>query len=193
MPIALGRKLKLDIPIVAQFVAERNGAPLARLLEELQESFGCRRRAAQDALAILVSGGWLTRSAAKNDRRQKHYFLTQQGGDDLCSARGRREMRCARWRYSTTSTKARKRRGIEPHLAPEPLLDALTKGKTCRLTPPASHTFKQMRRKDYHGSHSGQVQQNSGLYRVVTRGYPICRTCFPSASIAHSPFPLSFT
>jgi len=75
MPIALGRKLKLDIPIVAQFVAERNGAPLARLLEELQESFGCRRRAAQDALAILVSGGWLTRSAARDTTGRRYRTL----------------------------------------------------------------------------------------------------------------------
>jgi DNA-binding MarR family transcriptional regulator len=113
VPIALSRVVKLDLPEVAAFVYRRDGAPSGQLLEELQQVFGCKRRAAQDALGILVSGGWLERRDDSRDARRKRYFLTSLGKRDLTTISGEREMRYARWRYSTTSTRARRLGGQE--------------------------------------------------------------------------------
>jgi DNA-binding MarR family transcriptional regulator len=116
MPTALSRTVKLDIPAVARFIEIHDGAQSAQLLEGLQQTFGCKRRAAQDALTILVRGGWLERQEDEHDARRKHYVLTQQGRDDLSTVSGHREMRYARRRFSTTSKRARRLPITEPIL-----------------------------------------------------------------------------
>jgi DNA-binding MarR family transcriptional regulator len=136
MNIALGKRVKLDLPLVAQFVCANDGAPSRKLLEDLQARFGCGRRAAQDALSILVRGGWLERRDDQDDARRKEYFVTQRGREALRTLRGEREMRFARWSYSTTSTRARKRRRREPDEAEavtNTLLDALKVGASAGL------------------------------------------------------------
>jgi hypothetical protein len=86
------------------------------LLREMQVTFGCKRRAAQDALHILIEGGWLERRNDETDRRRKRYFVTEQGERDLLIDAGWRAMRLARWKYSSTSTRARKmRRRVPTH------------------------------------------------------------------------------
>lgn len=109
MKIVVRKSVKLDLPLVARFVADRDGMASSELLEEIQSAFGCGRRAAQDALTILVSGGWLDRKSSRLDQRRKHYFITDKGWEELPTWSGEREMRLARWEHSTTSTRARTR------------------------------------------------------------------------------------
>jgi hypothetical protein len=116
MAKALSRTVKLDIPQVLKFVAARDGASSPELLRELQDRFACGHRAAQDALGVLVGGGWLERRNDLNDRRRKRYFVTELGRDDLVTIPGHRAMRYARRSYSTCSTKAE----TEPKSCPQP-------------------------------------------------------------------------
>jgi DNA-binding MarR family transcriptional regulator len=109
MKTVVRKSVKLDVPLVARFVAERNGMASPALLVEIQAAFRCGRRAAQDALTILVRGGWLDRRSSPHDQRRKHYFVTDKGWEDLPTWSGERDMRLARWEHSTTSTRARYR------------------------------------------------------------------------------------
>jgi DNA-binding MarR family transcriptional regulator len=128
--IVVRRSVKLDLPQVAAFVAARDGARSDQLLNQLQRTFGCQRRAAQDALTILVRGGWLERRDDEHDARRKRYLLTQHGHDDLRTAHGQREMRLARWQHSTTSTRARKQRARQPdNLIIKAILEATLEGR----------------------------------------------------------------
>lgn len=110
MKVVVRRGLKLDLPIVLAFVRAFPGVPSSTLLPAMMESFQCSRRAAQDALRILVVGGWLERRDDENDRRRKLYYVTEKGERDVQTWDGWREMRLSRWRYSSTSTRARQRR-----------------------------------------------------------------------------------
>jgi DNA-binding MarR family transcriptional regulator len=110
MKIVTRKSLKLDLPLVLGFVAAYPGVPSSILIPEMQRSFRCKKRAAQDALSILIAGGWLKRCNDERDARRKRYFLTVKGEEGLQTADGWREMRLSRWRHSTTSTRARRRR-----------------------------------------------------------------------------------
>lgn len=114
MKTVVRKSVKLDLPVVALFVTERNGRNSAELLEEIQIAFDCSRRAAQDALTILVRGGWLDRKSSRRDRRRKHYYVTDKGWADLATWSGEREMRLARWTHSTTSSRPRSRPSRRP-------------------------------------------------------------------------------
>jgi DNA-binding MarR family transcriptional regulator len=46
----------------------------------MRQRFECKTRAAQDALAILISVGWLERADDETDRRRKIYVVTEKGG-----------------------------------------------------------------------------------------------------------------
>jgi DNA-binding MarR family transcriptional regulator len=109
MKIVVRKSLRLDLPVVLDFVAVCPGVASAILLPEMQRRFGCKRRAAQDALAILIRGGWLERHDDDTDARRKRYYVTAKGEDDLQTWDGERAIRLARWRYSTISTRARQR------------------------------------------------------------------------------------
>lgn len=109
MKIVTRKSLKLDLPIVLGFIYGYPGVPSSVLLEEMQQVFGCKRRSAQDAVHILIAGGWLERRDDKDDARRKNYFVTTKGAHDLEEWRGWREMRLARWQYSSTSTRTRRR------------------------------------------------------------------------------------
>jgi DNA-binding MarR family transcriptional regulator len=128
--IVVRRSLKLDLPQVAAFIAARDGTHSDQLLDQLQRTFGCKRRAAQDALTILVRGGWLERRDDEQDARRKRYFLTPRGHDELGTLHGQREMRLARWQHSTTSTRAPKRRGSQPDHLTKLILEAMLEGRT---------------------------------------------------------------
>jgi DNA-binding MarR family transcriptional regulator len=118
--------VKLDLPAVARFVRDRDGAASGVLLDALQKAFGCKKRAAQDALSILIRGRWLERRDDEQDARRKYYYLTSLGKRDLATLSGEIGMRYARWRYSTTSTRARRLRGREPDaLAANAILEVL--------------------------------------------------------------------
>ena len=114
MKVVIRKGLKLDLPLVLAFVAACPGVASSLLLPELQREFQCERRAAQDALAVLISGGWLERRDAVSDARRKEYYVTAQGEDAWRTDHGWRETRFARWRYSTTSTRARRSRRSDP-------------------------------------------------------------------------------
>lgn len=105
------KTLKLDLPYVLEFIAAAfSGVGSSILLPEIQRHFGCKRRAAQDALSILVKGGWVERRSDPDDSRRKNYYVTEKGEHALESFDGWYDLRLARWRYSTTSTRARTRR-----------------------------------------------------------------------------------
>jgi DNA-binding MarR family transcriptional regulator len=111
MKIVVRKGMKLDMPHVLGFVATYPlSAKSAILIPALERRFGCKRRAAQDALAILIAGGWVQRLDDATDRRRKVYRVTPQGRRDLEVAEGLRRLRRARWFYSRTSTRARNRR-----------------------------------------------------------------------------------
>ena len=128
MARALSRTVKLDLPAVAQSAAADDGASSPQLLQKLQETFGCKRRAAQDAPTILVRGGWLERRDDKHDARRKRYFVTETARHDLQTTTGHAAMRYARRRYSTTSS-TRRRRAAEPDRVTAAFLDSIESGK----------------------------------------------------------------
>ena len=84
--------------------------------------------AAQDALTILVRGGWLERRDDERDTRRKRYFVTETGRHDLQTTTGHAAMRYARRRYSTTSS-TRRRRAAEPDRVTAAFLDSIESGK----------------------------------------------------------------
>jgi DNA-binding MarR family transcriptional regulator len=111
MKVVVRKGLKLDLPPVLEFVAAASsGVASSILLPEIERRFSCKRRAAQDALAILIRGGWLERDNDPDDERRKTYHVTPTGEQALQTFDGWRELRLARWRYSTVSTRARRRR-----------------------------------------------------------------------------------
>jgi hypothetical protein len=111
MKIVVRKSVKLDIPHVLGFLAGGSGVASSILIPEVERVFGCNKRAAQDALAILIAGGWLERRDDPNDTRRKTYWITDKGAEDLYKESGWRHMRWARWQHSRTSTRARNRRG----------------------------------------------------------------------------------
>src|SRR5207245_8876524 len=125
---ALSRTVKLDLPAVAQSAAADDGASSPQLLQKLQETIGCKRRAAQDALTILVRGGWLERRDDKHDARRKRYFLTETARHDLQTTTGHAAMRYARRRHSTTPN-ARRRRTAEPDPVTAAFLNSIESGQ----------------------------------------------------------------
>jgi DNA-binding MarR family transcriptional regulator len=114
MKVVIRKGLKLDLPLVLAFVAACPGVASSLLLPELQREFRCERRAAQDALAVLIAGGWLERRDAAGDARRKQYVVTPQGEEAWRTDEGWRETRLARWHYSTTSTRARRMSRSDP-------------------------------------------------------------------------------
>jgi hypothetical protein len=110
MKVVVRKGLKLDLPYALGMVYAWPGVSSPTLLTEMQRAFGCKRRAAQDALSILVAGGWLERRNDETDARRKTYFVTNKGTRDLGEWSGWRKMRLSRWSLSTTSTRARRRR-----------------------------------------------------------------------------------
>jgi hypothetical protein len=108
--VVVRRSVKLDLPFVLGMIYAWPNVSSSVLLREMEQSFGCQRRAAQDALHILIEGGWLERLDDPDDARRKLYCVTEVGALALGRWSGWRQMRAARWRYSSTSTKARARR-----------------------------------------------------------------------------------
>jgi hypothetical protein len=108
--VVVRKSVKLDLPFVLGMVYGWPNVPSSVLLEEMQRTFRCKRRAAQDALHVLIEGGWLERLDYPQDARRKLYRVTEHGAKGLSRWSGWREMRVARWRYSSTSTRARTRR-----------------------------------------------------------------------------------
>jgi hypothetical protein len=112
MKTIVRKSIKLDIPYVLDFVAACPGtAHSSILIPAMRRRFGCKTRAAQDALRILIDGGWLLRADDESDRRRKIYVVTDKGRRDLGVIDGWRSMRWARWLYSRTSTRTRRRNG----------------------------------------------------------------------------------
>lgn len=110
MKIVVRQGMKLDLPLVLSFVPQSGWTPTRLLLDEIQRRFDCKLRAAQDAISILRAGGWIKHGRAKGDHRKSGYRITAKGKQALALDEGWRELRLSRWQYSTTSTRARKRR-----------------------------------------------------------------------------------
>ena len=122
MKVVVRKGLKLDLPYVLEFVAAAtSGVSSSILLPEMERRFEVKRRAAQDALTILVRGGWLERRNEPDDARRKNYCVTEKGWQALQTFDGWYELRLARWRYSSTSTRARNRRARGPVVNMPPL------------------------------------------------------------------------
>jgi DNA-binding MarR family transcriptional regulator len=114
MKVIVRRGIKLDLPLVLDFVATcPTTAHSSVLIPAMRRRFGCKTRAAQDALRILIEGGWLERKDDDTDRRRKLYVVTDLGRTDLQVIDGWRHMRWARWLHSRTSTRARQRRALK--------------------------------------------------------------------------------
>jgi DNA-binding MarR family transcriptional regulator len=111
--VVVRKGMKLDLPYLLAFVSTCPGIPYSSvLIPAMRRRFGCKTRAAQDALRILIEGGWVIRVDDQADRRRKIYVVTDKGRRDLSSIDGWRHLRFARWLHSRTSTRARKRRGL---------------------------------------------------------------------------------
>jgi DNA-binding PadR family transcriptional regulator len=117
---------KIDLQAVLRHVGEHNVVPSDELRRWMMETFDCKKRAAKDALSVLVRGGWLTKSRAERDRRRSRYSLTEKGREDTVGIFGQGALMRGRRYYSTCLSGAgRRRQAARRQAAENPLAETL--------------------------------------------------------------------
>lgn len=117
---------KVDLQKVLRFLAEASERDYDSLIIWIEETFGCRARAAKDNIAILVRGGWVAAVPVQDDHRRKRYTLTEKGRADMVGAFGEGALTRGRRRYSTClSGDARRRQAARRAAGTNELVEAL--------------------------------------------------------------------
>jgi hypothetical protein len=104
------RPSKVDLQAVLRYLADANGPEYQALVAWIEQTFGCRERAAKDNVAILVKGNWVEALPLPSDRRRKRYVLTEKGRADMRGSFGQGALARGRRRHSTCLSGTGRRR-----------------------------------------------------------------------------------
>lgn len=108
--MARGSRPKIDLAVALTLISSRPGREYAAWVSDLQATFLCGERAAKDALAVLVRGGWAEARPHEADGRKRRYYVTAEGEEDLSSRVGAMAVRASRRLFSACSKAARRMR-----------------------------------------------------------------------------------
>ncbi len=76
------------LPALLALIESAAGNSYGEWIGLIQERFGCRERAAKDALAILVKAGYVVARPDERDRRVRRYWISDRGSRLLAHPRG---------------------------------------------------------------------------------------------------------